>query len=452
MKRLIKLFFAASFAALLGGPPLSAQQDAEGFIPLFNGKDLSGWRPINVAPGTFSVSNGIIVCTGKPTGLFRTERQFENFIIEIDWRHMKSGGNAGLFVWSDGLPARGGPFPRGMEIQMLDNGFNVKGKNEWYTTHGDVFPVKGAVMTPCGRVSKTGARSFPAEELSRSSPEWNHYRLVANNGELLLSVNGKHVTTGRDASPRKGYLCLESEGSEVHFRNIRIQELPSTDPTPGEVADPAEGFVPIYNGVNLDGWKVDAGDRNNWKANDWRLSYNGRGGNKGNHLWTEKSYRDFVLVCDWRWTDKPRMQQRMHLLPNGDTAVGAGGSAIYENVPEAGDSGIYLRGSAKSQINIWCWPVGSGEIYGYRTDRDAPAEVREAATPKTKADAPVGEWNRFVITVKGDTVSVTLNGKEVIQEARLPGVPAAGPIGLQDRGYPIEFANIFVKELTQTGK
>jgi hypothetical protein len=448
MKRIFKSFESAVVIALILSSPFTLSGQEEGdFVPLFNGKDLSGWRPINVASDTFSVSNGVIVSTGFPTGLFRTDRQYENFIIELEWRHMKSGGNAGLFVWSDGLPARGAPFPRGMEIQMLDNGFNVKGKNQWYTTHGDVFPVKGAVMTPADRVSDTGARSFPTEERSKSSPEWNHYRLEAIDGNLKLSVNGKHVTTGLNASPRKGYLCLESEGSECQFRNIRIKELPSTNPPPEAIADPAEGFIPLYNGVNLSGWEVKSGEKDNWSSRDWRLNYNGKGGNRNNHLWTEKSYRDFVLICDWRWTDKPRMQQRMHLFPNGDTAVGADGSTIYEEVPVAGDSGIYLRGSTKSQINIWCWPVGSGEIYGYRTDMKAAPEIREAATPKTKADAPIGEWNRFVITMKGERVSVNLNGKEAISEALLPGVPRSGPIALQDRGYPIEFANIYIKEL-----
>ena len=421
---------------------LSAQADDNGFKPMFNGKDLSGWRPISIAPGTFSVKDGIIVSTGFPTGLLRTEKQYENFIIEMEWRHMKSGGNAGLFVWSDPLPKTGGPFPRGIEVQILDNGYNSKGKNGWYTTHGDVFPVKGSVMTPVGRVSDTGARAFPTEDRSKSSPEWNHYRLIANNGELKLSVNGKHVTTGKNTSPRKGYLCLESEGSECHFRNIRIKELPSTNPKPEEIADPAKGFNPLYNGVDLKGWKVNQGSIENWEVNDWRLSYNGKGNGKGNHLWSEKSYKDFVLICDWRWTRKPVKKQLNQILPNGDYVVDANGEPITKEA-----LGIYLRGSSKSQINMWCWPAGSGELYGYRTDKKLSPEVRKAVTPITSADAPIGKWNRFIITMKGEKVSVNLNGKEVITDALLPGVPASGPIALQDHGDPIEFANVYIKEL-----
>ena len=92
----------------------------DGFRPLFNGKDLTGWVPVNVAPETFTVRDGMIVSTGKPTGVMRTDRQYENFVIELEWRHLQPGGNAGLFVWSDALPAVGVPFTRSFEVQILD--------------------------------------------------------------------------------------------------------------------------------------------------------------------------------------------------------------------------------------------------------------------------------------------------------------------------------------------
>src|SRR6188768_2675512 len=92
--------------------------DADGFVPLFNGKDLAGWVPVNVAPGnTFTVKDGEIHCTGVPTGVMRTERHYENFIIELDWIHMKPGGNSGLFIWGDAVTSPGVPFTRGIEVQ-----------------------------------------------------------------------------------------------------------------------------------------------------------------------------------------------------------------------------------------------------------------------------------------------------------------------------------------------
>ena len=153
------------------------------------------------------------------------------------------------------------------------------------------------------------------------------------------------------------------------------------------------------------------------------------------------------MICDWRWTGKGSKQKRPVILPGGDYATDENGRQKESEVMDAGDSGIYLRGSSKSQVNIWCWPAGSGEVYGYRTDPAMPPEVRAGATPKAKADKPIGEWNRFVITMQADRVTVVLNGQTVIEKAQLPDIPKRGRIALQHHGDPIQFANLFVKEL-----
>ena len=171
MKTICSFLTACGLLGLLFVNPSAGAVAEDGWRPLFNGRDLSGWTPLNVAPDTFTVRDGMIISSGIPTGMLRTDRQYENFELELEWRHLKPGGNAGVFVWSDALPPVGSPFPRGMEVQVLDNGVTFRGKNEWYTTHGDVFPVQGAKMTPTGRISKTGARSFPTEDRSKSSPE-----------------------------------------------------------------------------------------------------------------------------------------------------------------------------------------------------------------------------------------------------------------------------------------
>ena len=186
--------------------PLRGADD--GFVSLFNGIDLSGWVNANCAPETWSVHEGVIHCTGHPTGAMRTTRQYENFILEVEWRHLSRGGNSGVFIWGTPIAAPGVPFLRGIEVQVLDHGYDAKGKNEWYTTHGDVFPIHGATMKPFGR--HNGMRSFPAEERSKPSPEWNHYQVVCSNGVLRLHVNGKEVSGGEDCNYRKGYLALES--------------------------------------------------------------------------------------------------------------------------------------------------------------------------------------------------------------------------------------------------
>jgi hypothetical protein len=146
-----------------------------------------------------------------------------------------------------------------------------------------------------------------------------------------------------------------------------------------------------------------------------------------------------------------------YILPDGTHARDTRGKEYRFPLPDS-DSGIMLRGQGKSQVNIWCWPIGSGELYGYRTDPSASAEVRAAATPRTQADKPVGEWNRFEITMRGDRVTVVLNGKTVLPEGQMPGVPAKGPLGLQHHGGQrdgrwvgppslLQYKNVFVKEL-----
>ncbi|MBI3876977.1 MAG: DUF1080 domain-containing protein, partial [Verrucomicrobia bacterium] len=299
--------------------------DKDGFVPMFNGRDLTGWHQVNCAPETFFVRDNMIITTGIPTGTLRTDRMYENFIIELEWRHMKSGGNSGLFLWGDPITAPGTPFSRGIEVQILDDGYNAKGKNEWFTTQGDLFPIHGATMTPLGRISKNGARAFPTEDRTKSSPEWNHYRVVCTNGTISHSINGKEVTTAKDCIPRKGYLCLESEGSECQFRNLRLKELPSSNPPPEYVAKEYEGFMPLYTGLDLRGWKQDPGHAGHWKPKDWILDYDGKSEAKDKNLWSEKEFGDFVLIADWRFTMKPEKKPLQLILPNGDDALDENG-------------------------------------------------------------------------------------------------------------------------------
>jgi len=413
-----------------------------GFVALFNGEDLSGWVNVNCAPDTFTVRDGMIHCTGIPTGVMRTEKQYENFILELEWRHMQEGGNSGLFVWSDPVTASGVPFARAIEVQILD------GRNsDLYTSHGDVFAIHGATMKPDRPHPAGWMRCLPSQHRSKPAGQWNHYRVTCNDGQIKLAVNGEVVSGGSECNFRKGYICLESEGSEVHFRNLRIKELPSTNPEPDEIAPLAEGFVSLYTGLDLSGWRHEPGQEGHWVAKNWILDYDGQSQADDKDLWTEKEYGDFVLICDWRWTAKPVTRECPVILASGEQAVDENGAPRMAEVPDAGDSGIYLRGSRKSQVNIWCWPTGSGEVWGYRTDEKIPAEVRNAVTPKVQADNPIGQWNRFVITMKGDRLTVELNGQRVVENAQLPDVPARGPIGLQHHGHPIQFANLYLKAL-----
>ncbi|RYD68370.1 MAG: DUF1080 domain-containing protein, partial [Verrucomicrobiaceae bacterium] len=199
-------------------------------------------------------------------------------------------------------------------------------------------------------------------------------------------------------------------------------------------AEAPAGFTSLFNGKDLTGWKVPAGDNGHWKVLDGVIDYDARSEAKGDkNLWTEKNYGDFVLLLDWRIKETSGLYPVPIVLPDGTHKKDDSGKEIITPTPNA-DSGIYLRGRDKAQINIWCWPVGSGEVYGYRTDKSMPAEVRAGVTPKVKADKPVGEWNTFEITMKGDRLSVLLNGQQVLENAQLPGIPATGPLALQHHG------------------
>ena len=184
---------------------LGSARGDEAWTPLFNGRDLTGWARVNCAPETFTVRDNMIITTGKPTGVLRTDKMYENFVLEIEWKHLHEGGNSGLFIWSDAMTAPGQPFTRAQEVQILD------GRNsDTYTSHGDVFAIHGAVMTPDRPHPKGAMRCLPSERRAKPAGEWNHYRVECNDGVLKLAVNGKVVSGGSRCSPRKGYICLEA--------------------------------------------------------------------------------------------------------------------------------------------------------------------------------------------------------------------------------------------------
>jgi hypothetical protein len=173
---------------------------------------------------------------------------------------------------------------------------------------------------------------------------------------------------------------------------------------------PPPGFTALFNGKDLTNWKDDG--KGHWTAKDGVLHYDG----KGDSLRTAKDYGDFELYVDWKIGPK-------------------------------GDSGIYLRG--KPQVQIWDNPVGSGGLFNNKKNPSKPTKV---------ADKPVGEWNTFHIVMRGDKVTVDLNGERVVDEVPLENwpdykdpLPSTGTIELQHHGNPLEFRNIYIKELKFSG-
>lgn len=204
------------------------------FKPLFNGVDLNGWIDVNTSPETWTVKNGEIICSGLPIGVMRSEKQYENFILEIEWKHMEAGGNSGIFIWSEGTPfSADEPLTKAMEVQMLELEWaTINNRTDDYV-HGELFPTMGMTATPD---NPRGDRSKSIEKRCKGKGEWNKYIIVAVDGTVKLSVNGKFVNGIRDSQRKKGYLCLEAEGAEIHFRNIRIMELPGGVITEDQIA------------------------------------------------------------------------------------------------------------------------------------------------------------------------------------------------------------------------
>lgn len=222
---------AASVLCVIGLVPGSAPAggaEVPQFRELFNGKDLTGWVNVNTDPDTWTVKDGLLVCSGRPLGVMRSEKQYENFVLHIEWRHMEPGGNSGVFLWSSAVPNPKNRLTDGVEVQMLDPEWVRLNKREGFDpplayVHGELFGVGGVKVVPD---NPRGERSMSVENRVKGRGEWNTYDVVAVDGTIKLAVNGKFVNGISRSSQRKGYMCLESEGAQIHFRNIRVLELP----------------------------------------------------------------------------------------------------------------------------------------------------------------------------------------------------------------------------------
>jgi hypothetical protein len=374
----------------------------DGFKPMFNGKNLDGWVNVNCAPGTFFAKGDEVITTGTPTGFLRTEKQYENFVLEMDWMHAntKDVGNSGLFVWGDPLPAVGTGYTRGIEVQVLVN-LEYKDKKTGKitaTSHGDLFSIWGATCTPDREHPLGWKRCLPSENRAKGGGEWNHYKVTANDGTIKLEVNGKEVSGVSQCNPRKGYLALESEGAECHFKNMKIKELPTTNPKPEECAKVADGHVSMFNGTDLSGWTA---EKDAWKVEAEVLKAVGKGALK-----SDKRVGACELVFDWK--DTPKRD----------------GLVRVEIGPEKGRAEVRVR-----EIEL-----SAGWVAG---------DAGEGVSKGTQAIRP-GTWTRTVVTVQGKKVSASVNGQDEV-DATIPGLAADGPIVI--RATPgVQIMNVFLRE------
>ncbi|MBC7980501.1 MAG: DUF1080 domain-containing protein [Armatimonadetes bacterium] len=402
-----------------------ADQKAK-FRLLFNGRNLSGW-----SGDGYKVEKDILVCT--PEGkILTTDAVFASYILDFDFL-LTPGANNGLGIH---YPGHGDASSTGMEIQILDDSAAKWKGLEAHQYQGSLYSLaaaKKAALKPVG--------------------EWNNQRVTVVGAKLVVEVNGKIILdTNLDElgklhpdheglKRRSGQIAFLGHGDKVSFRNINIIEIAPTANIEGVTK---AGFKPLFDGQSLDNWKYVSGKTDNWYVANGILKHTGEKGTT-NDLWSEENFKDFTMVFDWRWSGKGEKKMQPVILADGSEKPGPDGARELVEIEEL-DSGIYLRGNTKSQVNLWNWTVGSGEIYGYRTDPDQSPETKEAVTPKRKADRAVGEWNRMMISVKCKQVTVSLNSEVVIENATLDEIPEEGPIGLQHHGQAIDFANIWVRK------
>ena len=419
-------------------PPLAAP-DAEGFINLFNGKDLTGW--VGDTKG-YAVVDGAIQCTkGKGRNLY-TAHEFGNFIFRFDFL-LQPGTNNGIGIRA---PLTGDAAYAGMEIQVLDDTAPQYAKLQPWQAHGSIYNLVAAKK---GHLKPVG--EWNTEEIRAVGPKIT----VVLNGVTIVDADLDEVRkTAEPALLKKhpgmnrlaGHIGFLGHGDRVDFRNLRIKLLPPSEAAPDTnttnttaTADTnadtknvaPEGFTALFNGKDLTGWKglvknpkerakmtpeqlaaeqvkEDDSMRQHWKVQDGALVFDG----KGKALCTAKDYGDFEMYVDWK-------------------------------IEKGGDSGIYLRGSP--QVQIWDRPEGSGGLYN---------NTKSPSKPLVKADNPILQWNRFRIKMIGDRVWVWLNGVKVVDNTVMENywerdkpIYPTGQIELQNHGSTLWFRNIYIREI-----
>ena len=474
------LLSAAGCALFHGSGSVYPEAIDEGFVQIFNGKDLTGWSGATAMYGVDEKEPGVLQCfperklAAGARGDLYTDRIYTNFVLRFEFQMPKNGNN-GLGIRME--PGKDAAYYGMCELQLLDDGgseyYDAAAKKDKlmpYQYTGSIYGVVPSLRDNTGKQIWGKDRNFSGGgSYVRRPGMWNFEEVKVVGSEIEVYLNGYLVTKG-DVSRFKGDgdtpdgkkhpglhraagpIGWLGHGHNVKWKNIRIKELPA-DATmdaagSGEAAACPKGFTPYFAGraSDLANWKgvtteehfdnpivrqaapdakraamqarADEAMRAHWHVRNGSLYFDGYNG--GYSLATAKDLEDFELWADWRI------------------------------LSVTGDSGLYLRGAP--QVQIWDahnqWHIGSGGLYNNKKNPSQALKI---------ADRQVGDWNRFHVVMKGEKVTVWLNGELVVDNVTLenywnrdrPIFPKE-QLELQCHGDPIEWRNIFIRELPVT--
>ncbi len=364
---------------------LTEAERQDGWFPLFNGTDLSGWEGVGTQPDSFRVADGAIECTGKGHGWLKTEKQFANFVLRIEYK-IASGGNSGMFIRSE---REGDPAWTGMEIQILDDHGRPPTPNSAGAIYGSVAASKN-VSKPAG--------------------EWNAVEITCNDERVSVVMNGTKIVDADvndypdpvsehkslKERPREGFIGMQNYGNNVWFRNIKLKPLPG-----------GPGWKPLFNGVDLTGWEPH--NQAKWEVKDGCI----RGSGWTGHLYTTEKHKDFEMRASIRVNK-------------------AGNSGMYVRVTDKGDR--FPNNGFEAQVDNHDPNNPTGSLYG-----------RHRATKLITRD---GDWFQMHVKVNGPHIVVDVNGQTVV-DVEDDAFPNPGWICLQqhDPTSVIEYKTVEIKTL-----
>ncbi len=202
------------FAASQGQEPLVPTEK----VMLWNGKDFTGWKlfvpdsDYDVTK-TWSIGDGVIRCTGKPAGYMRTERDYANYLLHVEWRWVEEGGNNGVLIH---MSEPDKVWPKSLECQLFSG------------NAGDFYVIGGVEIAEHAKGGKRvqGRRTIKLKDSSENPPgQWNKYDIICKDDWLVVLVNGVLQNVATKCSEKSGKICLQSEGAPIEYRNIYIEPL-----------------------------------------------------------------------------------------------------------------------------------------------------------------------------------------------------------------------------------